>query len=108
MAAHISSSDYSNLDEHVKQFDKNCAVRGFTQEAAAWLGSGLEHTLDRKNLLRRKHFQVTHNANMIILRQKHARELIKSCSPPGVAAFLHTVPKGCTQEHSHRHVPRTN
>lgn len=83
MAAHISSTDYSNLDEHVRQFDKNCAVRGFTQEAAAWLGSGLDDSLNRKNMLRRKHFQVTYNANMITSKQKHAGELIKSCSPPG-------------------------
>lgn len=61
MAAHISSSDYSNLDEYVKQSDRNCAVRGFTQEAAAWLGSGLDRdSLNRKNLLRIKHFQVTY------------------------------------------------
>lgn len=77
MAAHISSSDYSNLDEHMKQFDKNCAVRGFTQEAAAWLGSGLDDRLNRKNLLRRKHFQVTYNANRITSQTKACRRAHK-------------------------------
>lgn len=82
MAAHISSSDYSNLDEHAKQLDKNCAVRGFTQEAAAWLGSGLDDSSNRKNLLRRKHFQVTYNANMITSQTKagkRAHKILLSC-----------------------------
>lgn len=81
-----------NLDEHVKQFDKNCAVRGFTQEAAAWLGSGLNDTLDRKNLLRRKHFQVTHNANMITFQTKACKRAHKKLlSSWGSCLFTHSA-----------------
>lgn len=77
MAAHISRSDYFNLAGHMKESDKNCAFTGFTQEAAASLGSGLDDSLNTRNLFRRKYFQVTDNDNTITSQMKawseHAR-----------------------------------